>query len=215
MTRNQLMYWQNVETERSNKAREAETHRYNTEYLKELNRSNVTREQETERHNRAMELLTNQSQAEVARHNSVTELQTDVNLAEQQRSHQANEALQTRQIGLGYANLGLGYGQLSELIRHNQAGEKAQIISLNQERDLREREQELSQERLAEEARSNRAQEQSNLLNWIARTQATSETIRTNVANENLREKEMHIKAFGTAGNVLNDALKTGTAIAK
>lgn len=73
MTRNQLTYHQNLETIRSNKAREEETRRHNLREENETNRSNVAkeftnkyvaqetarsnqaREQETERHNRKSE----------------------------------------------------------------------------------------------------------------------------------------------------------------
>lgn len=46
MTANQIAYWSNEETKRSNLAREFET-----------NRSNVAREKETERHNKYQEGL--------------------------------------------------------------------------------------------------------------------------------------------------------------
>lgn len=55
MTSNQIAYWKNVETERSNRANEAETHR-----------ANVAKESETFRHN-------NQTEKETWRHNYVNE----------------------------------------------------------------------------------------------------------------------------------------------
>lgn len=106
MTRNQLTYWSNQETIRTNKANEAE-----------IKRSNKAREAETKRHNRAMEelsqqgyLLTSQAQAETARSNA------------------AKEKLQASGIAYNYAslygNLGLGYYQAEEVNRHNVANEQ-------------------------------------------------------------------------------------------
>lgn len=91
MTRNQIMYQQNVETKRSNLANELESNRHNVATETETNRSNVAREQETNRSNLAKELETN-------RHNLATEgigrrqisLGYD-QLAETQRANQARE----------------------------------------------------------------------------------------------------------------------------
>lgn len=115
MTRNQIEYWRNVETartnlaqetetNRANMARENETHRSNVRNELEMNRSNRTREQETERHNRATESQNQKDLAlrtvvadrdfhmglrtlsETARHNKAVE-------GENQRSNKAREYL--------------------------------------------------------------------------------------------------------------------------
>ena len=55
MTANQIQYWRNLETERSNKAREAETERYNRASVAEQQRANLAKEAENVRHNKATE----------------------------------------------------------------------------------------------------------------------------------------------------------------
>lgn len=55
MTKNQLDFWKNQETERSNRANEAETHRANVERETEQHRSAVAKETEDLRHHTADE----------------------------------------------------------------------------------------------------------------------------------------------------------------
>lgn len=57
MTRNQLTYHANLETERANKAKEYENIRSNLAKEKETNRSNLVREAETQRTNQANERI--------------------------------------------------------------------------------------------------------------------------------------------------------------
>lgn len=64
MTSNQLQYWANKETERSNLAKEEET-----------NRANVARETETQRNNLMNEMLTSEKNTEIARSNQERERQ--------------------------------------------------------------------------------------------------------------------------------------------
>lgn len=61
MTQNQLTYWANQETARSNLARETETNRHNVETERETHRANVADETERNRSNRAREYETNRS----------------------------------------------------------------------------------------------------------------------------------------------------------
>lgn len=61
MTRNQIAYRELLETERSNKAREAETGRSNLANERENRRSNIAREAETSRSNIARESETNRT----------------------------------------------------------------------------------------------------------------------------------------------------------
>lgn len=110
MTRNQIEYQRNVETQRSNqaqealkgreleetqrsnKAREAENYRSNTAKEAENYRSNYARERETSRSNRAQEGLMYLRDQEVARSNLANEvLKHQANL-ENVRSNQAREA---------------------------------------------------------------------------------------------------------------------------
>lgn len=58
MTRNQLVYQQNLETARSNRERERETNRSNVANETETHRSNTARETETNRHNVVTEVET-------------------------------------------------------------------------------------------------------------------------------------------------------------
>lgn len=61
MTQNQLTYWANQETARSNLARETETHRHNVEDETETHRANVADETERNRSNRTREDETHRS----------------------------------------------------------------------------------------------------------------------------------------------------------
>ena len=94
--------------------------------------------------------------AEDARHNAEMESQGRINLSETARHNLANEALQSRQIGLGYA-------QLAETRRANQARE---LIQTNE---------------LKETARSNRAKEYETRRSNTAREM---ETHRSNTVKE-------------------------------
>lgn len=114
MTKNQLQYWANQETARSNQAREAETRRYNTQYLAELYR-----------HNKATEDL-GLTEADIKRMSTLlqNELGTG-NLQELVRSNLANERLRQNSTALGYAQLG-------ETIRSNRANENNNLLALNE-----------------------------------------------------------------------------------
>nr|AVX53592.1 putative ORF1 [Marmot picobirnavirus] len=112
MTRNQLTYWANKEIARNNRV-----------VAQETNRSNLAREHETNRHNLAMEQKEWEAFKELSRHNLATENQAAGELLERGRANRANELLQGANIQLGYSNLGLGYGQLSEQTRANKARE--------------------------------------------------------------------------------------------
>lgn len=61
MTTNQIAYWANQETARSNLARETETNRSNIAKETETHRSNVVNETETHRSNLAKESLTKEA----------------------------------------------------------------------------------------------------------------------------------------------------------
>lgn len=107
MTRNQILYRQNVETERSNRAgealtaaRDAETKRSHLATEFETNRSNVAREQETLRSNLARELETNRhnisDEALTAQRNKIQASYNAGYLGELNRSNLARELETTR-----------------------------------------------------------------------------------------------------------------------
>lgn len=105
MTRNQIEFQRNVETNRSNLVNETETNRANVakeglqkEQNEETKRSNLAREAETQRSNLARE-------TETSRSNRAQEALGYANLAEAKRSHLANELL--------------GSATLAENSRHN------------------------------------------------------------------------------------------------
>lgn len=131
MTRNQIGYQQNVETERNNRVVAAETQRHNlaTEdigyrnvdlgyaNLNETARSNRAREQisyselgERYRHNTADEAIRQFANYESQRHNILGEELGRSELAERQRSNKATEAIRYQEL---VANQQLGYARIS------------------------------------------------------------------------------------------------------
>lgn len=98
MTEIQVKYWANKEIERSNKARETETHR-----------ANLAGERETYRHNVAGENVASATLGESIRHNKRTEELTASQVQEQRRSNLANE--------------GIRLATVNETIRSNKAKE--------------------------------------------------------------------------------------------
>nr|AVX53695.1 putative ORF1 [Marmot picobirnavirus]AVX53743.1 putative ORF1 [Marmot picobirnavirus] len=173
MTRNQLTYWANKEQARNNRIVAAET-----------NRSNLARETETNRHNLAMEQKEWEAFRELARHNQATEAQAQNELLERGRANRAGELLQKSSIGLGYANLGLGYSQLTEQARSNRAREY-------------------------ENMRSNMARERQNWLDYANDTARNRETGRHNqVAEQQNQQRISNDFALGiasTAEKAVND----------
>lgn len=166
MTRNQIEYQKLVETSRNNQAVEKET-----------NRSNLAREAETNRSNIAREYETN-------RHNIVGEQQGWTQLAESERAHRASESL-------GYANVGLGYSNLSEVEQHNRQTEWLNAIH----------ERELNRHNVEQEA-----QQQAEL------TQRAYD----NVQQRNTQIKTAQIQADTSRYNTnVNSAVQLGATFAK
>lgn len=147
MTRNQILYQQNVETARShqvseqlqrdqntetkraNLARETETHRANvaneTETNRanlaretETNRANLAREEETNRSNLANELLKAQANSIQASGNRLNYAASMANVAEQQRSHLAAEIEANRHNLATEANTVRGQDVTSETSKY-------------------------------------------------------------------------------------------------
>lgn len=119
MTHNQLQYWANLETARSNRAKEGLTYMQNLE----TNRSNLVNEgikrdtlSETTRHNVATEDLGNRQLTETTRHNVATESNTAFANREQKRHNLVTES-QT-----DFSN--------TEIRRHNQVAEAYSFATL-------------------------------------------------------------------------------------
>lgn len=130
MTSNQIAYWRNVETERANRAQEAETYRshvaseketrrhnlmqehVNMGTLRETERHNLMYEQESKRHNIETELVERGRLSETQRHNKAAEDISYGQLSETQRHNIEQEIISGRSVDLGYA-------QLDENRRHN------------------------------------------------------------------------------------------------
>lgn len=115
--------------------------------------------------------------AEDVRHNAETESQGRLNLSETARHNLASEGLQSRQIGLGYA-------QLAETRRANQARELIQSEQLKETRRT-------NIQKEFETFRSNKAREEE-----ISRSNkvAEEETERHNRRQEQLKQGEIEYK---------------------
>lgn len=114
MTKNQLQYWANKETARSNQAREQETKRNNMANLAEL-----------ERHNKALEQGTLSDQ-ELRKY--IAELTNAFNLSsldETKRANLANEGIRT-------VSNNVSWGNLAELSRSNKAREYLNQQTINE-----------------------------------------------------------------------------------
>lgn len=101
MTHNQIAYWNYVESQRANKAKEFETARSNraqeallAQQQGETYRHNLANERETYRHNVAGENVSLASQRETLRHNLAGEALTSQANSETQRSNRARESIQ-------------------------------------------------------------------------------------------------------------------------
>lgn len=71
MTGNQIAYWNLVENQRANKAKEAENYRSNVAKETETNRSNLIKEGETNRSNLANEAISRDQLLEQKRNNDL------------------------------------------------------------------------------------------------------------------------------------------------
>lgn len=209
MTHNQIAYHDLEERKRSNRANERETNRSNLARESELNRHNTVTEQETERHNRATELGVMTQIDEQRRHSMVVERQNDRIQSEVERSNLAKEANAKEQISLGYANVGLGYGELSERTRSNLAQESLQLQNLNQSREIKMAELEHSENVLAEQQRASLQKERQAALDWANDSARVREQTQHNRTTENETERSNKANEFwkgvGTVSNVVRD----------
>ena len=159
MTQNQIAYWRLQEEKRSNLASEGETSRHN-----------MTTEKETERSNRVQ-------QGETKRHNLSTESQAWLNYSESQRSNRANESIKRDTLAESARH---NVATESELSRHNLATE-SESVRHNVESEILGRGQlALQHGQLQEQTRHNVATE-------IQSANTLAETIRSNMAKEQLQ----------------------------
>lgn len=212
LTRNQIYYWQNVETKRSNLARENETHR-----------NNAAVEAETNRHNLAMELLTKNQYEELARHNLANEIETN-------RTNIANEGIKQVTNDIGYGNLAVKQyeaktGRLnaatnqqnadtnaflaSETQRHNMASEDINLLNLAQTKELEQQRIDNTFMSITEQQRHNMEQESidkdrvANQAKEVANENARIiEQTRSNLAKE--QETNRHNQALEFGQNYRN-----------
>lgn len=148
MTKNQIEYLKLRESQRANlaqegltRARDQRSYEIGLGTLAESSRHNLATEEqarasldETSRHNLAGEGQAQRSLDESVRHNQATEQEMRRHnivgeqynakyLAETGRHNVAQEAIGRSQVGASFANISLGYQQLGETQRSNQARE--------------------------------------------------------------------------------------------
>lgn len=149
MTKNQIEYLKLRESQRANlaqegltRARDQRSYEIGLKTLAESSRHNLATEEqarasldETSRHNLAGEGQAQRSLDESVRHNKATEQEMQRHnivgeqynakyLAETGRHNVAQEAIGRSQVGASFANITLGYQQLGETQRSNQAREQ-------------------------------------------------------------------------------------------
>lgn len=183
MTHNQILYWQNFETNRSNLAREAETQR-----------SNMVREAETHRANTEIERANRAREKETERSNRAREKETE-------RSNRANEMLTTlrrqQDFQIALWNRTLAYDQLAETKRSNKEHENTARINAQLNAEVQRASQEIQRQgqlvqaqiaanSLAEQNRANQAQERLS-------AQRNAETTRANMAQEELAQQRQSL----------------------
>lgn len=193
MTRNQIEYLKHIESQRSNRAVEAETNRANLE----REAQGRTQLGETQRHNLATERTQLAQVIELGRHNQAQEALGQAQLQETRRSNTVREQQTAQQIQLGRA-------QLNETTRANRARESIQLGSLQEQvRANQAAESEIKRANLAREAETARANQ--------AREQ---ETHRSNVVNEGVQIGLAATRAGELAERVRSDlARETETAL--
>lgn len=143
--------------------------------------------------------------AEDARHNAETESQGRINLAEVKRHNLASEGLESRRIGLGYA-------QLAETKRANQARELLQSNELAETTRI-------NTVKAVETERSNKAKEEETERSNKAKEE---ETKRHNESMENIEAAEHNfnvkyktgVETFLRVGEALTNLIGVGTKIA-
>lgn len=199
MTKNQIEYWKNVETERTNRAQELENQRHNEkmESLKaaELKQNKTLRQKELNQ-NKLLASLSNQLRSQ--------------ELMEQTRSNRARESentssrVQSGQIAYSQQRISQNVAgeQLHETRRANQAQESFRLTNLDEiKRSNLIKEQELY--------RSNIAQENLKAAQTSLDRQRIAEQARANRVNEGIRRTEVVTNLVGSLANVAARSLSS------
>lgn len=202
MTSNQIAWATLVETERSNRVREAETQRHNEAGEYETRRHNEAGEVEMYRHNAMTE-------QEFNRHNVAMETSALLTLGEQVRHNKASELLDSRRI--------------SESSRHNRmmetlerGNQRLKSVQLNLQRQKQRQDYLLGSRR--------QSSYDTSIANEAYRNYLISRRDEATIANErqNLRLKERDIAARERANNIrqfeasnkmVSDAFKVGISL--
>lgn len=207
MTKNQLQYWQNVETQRSNLARETETNRNNMAVESETHRANLAREVEAHRANVSNEI-------EMNRHHLATEnLQLQNLLVTKQTASrqldiaklQAEEARRSnlaREQETKRSNI----AREDEQKRSNQEQERLRQLESNRDYAVKKRAQSTAsydaETRRLAQGNTQRYQEASNIL--TAKGQA--ELIRSNKSKEaEIKRSNMAQEAISSHRNMISE----------
>lgn len=202
MTQNQIAWATLVETERSNRVREAETERHNKAGESETRRHNEAGEVETYRHNTMTE-------QEFNRHNVAMETSALLTLGEQVRHNKASELLDSRRI--------------NESARHNRAMETLEGSSQR----LKASQLQLQRQRQDQDFLIGLRHERSystSVANDAYRNFITQKMNQATIANErqNLRlrsrdiaakERANDIRAFEASNRSVSDAIRTGLSL--
>lgn len=167
MTRNQIEYWNLLETRKTNA---------------EARRANLAREAETAHHNRATETVDLGKLAESIRHATATEGQAALELAESKRSHKAaekNTRIANRETQRAH--------EANEFLQHRTVEMGAETLSETKRANLAR--EDLERSKQVETHRSNLAQESQRL-------RELSEQIRSHKASESIGMKNAQTQAF-------------------
>nr|AVX53618.1 putative ORF1 [Marmot picobirnavirus] len=235
MTRNQIAYWEYVETGRHNLATEKETNRHNLATEQEIYRHNVATEGETYRHNVATEqynlsvlqeqkvvnhrnfMLALAQQNELIRSHKAQEKLSRLAQLETARHNLASENVAVYQLQLQSRETAIKHMQATESVRHNMATEQLQSISIAETSRANKAREANTVTQLLETNRSNLMQETIQRARVEVSRQSLLETARHNVVSEteltrhNRAEEEIRMVTAGlsTLNSVISAAGKT------
>lgn len=225
MTRNQIEYWKNVETNRSNLATELETNRTNLAREAETKRANIENERiarERLAHDIAAfnqsHLLAVAQQREVSRSNESKE-------AEAKRSNIVNEDIRNRDLDITsrkekttYAvsqqNLQLQKAILNQTKLKDAVAQSNQLLQMQETNRANVASEQLRAKQLASEASYREAQKQLNYQQLNLQRKIAEETERSNRTSEMLTARRDTFtlvtnlaKSFAGAGKLISNLL--------
>lgn len=151
MTANQIAYWNYVENQRHNLSTEAEQNRSNLAQEEERKRANLASERLTKEQNTINRVHLGRMDSETNRHNVATESAAVQQDLTRQRSNDVSELSARLHAETAYAQTALGYANLAETSRANQARE----IEINRSNLENERQNVLGLSTKAVEAKTN------------------------------------------------------------